>query len=73
MTNEERTTKWRQSGGNDLRQKKYHYIRTFKVESKVADKLKYQSINNIVAFLYNNGFIVDTLKSNNELFELTNG
>ena len=73
MNNQETVKKWRHAGGNDMRQRKYHYIRSFKVESKQADKLKYQSIPNIVKFLYLGGYIDDTLKSNNELFELVNG
>lgn len=73
MNNQDTVTKWRHNGGNDIRQKKYHYIRSFKVESKQSDKLKYQSIDNIVKYLYLGGYIVDTLKAYNELFELVNG
>jgi len=73
MNNIENVDRWRQKKGNDIRKIKYHYIRRYKVDSREADKLKYQSIKNIIKYLFNNDLIEDTIKAHNELLSLTNG
>ena len=73
MNNTENVDRWRKNKGNDLRQKKYHYIRALGVKSRKADSLKYQSIKNIIKYLFSNDLIEDTIKAHNELTSLTNG
>lgn len=73
IKNIENVNRWRQSKGNIIRQKKYHYLRDLKINSREADKLKYQSIRNIVKFLYKFDYIDDTIKCSNELYNLING
>ena len=72
MNNIENVDRWRKAKGNDIRKIKYHYIRSFGVQSREADKFKYQSIKNIIKFLFINDLIEDTIKSNNELLSLIN-
>ena len=73
MNNTENVNRWRKNKGNDLRQKKYHYIRGLGVDSRKADSLKYQSVKNIIKYLFSNDLIEDTIKVNNELESLING
>lgn len=73
MKNSENVDRWRKNKGNDLRQKKYHYIRGLGVDSRKADSLKYKSVKNIIKYLFSNDIIDDTIKVSNELESLTNG
>ena len=73
MNNSENVDRWRKNKGNDLRQKKYHYIRSLGVDSRKADSLKYQSIKKIIKYLFTNDFIEDTIKCSNELESFSNG